>query len=125
MVRGRCGDRGDSSKGTGDLCRDDLDQIGESFLEKLRFVQDAGRNHESPKHPTAFLSQILAFQGQHVNQGCWLQPADSWLSGPLPLGARLVYRSCLEEFIGKWRREEIAGRVGVEKQMERGAGSGS
>lgn len=90
---------GESYKRTGDLCWDNLDQVRESFLEELRFKQGSGRNHESVKHPTASLSQLLTFQDQHVNQGCQLQCADSRLSGTHPhpptIGAGLIYCLCL------------------------------
>ena len=85
---------GESYKQTGDLCWHNLDQVRESFLEELRFKQGSGRNHESVNHHTASLSQLLVFRDQHVNQGCQLQRADSGLSGPLPVGAGLVYCPC-------------------------------
>lgn len=86
---------GESYKQTGDVCWDNLDQVREIFLKELRFKWGSGRNYESVKHPTASLSQLLLFQDQHVNQGCQLQHADSGLSGSLPVGAGLIYCSCL------------------------------
>lgn len=67
-------------------------------------------------------SQLLDFHGQPVNHGCWLQRANSWLSGLFFLffRARLVYQPCLQEVIGKQKQEQIAGRVRAEKQMEGG-----
>lgn len=48
---------------------DHFDSIKESFLENLKFSQDADGNHESLQHPMVFLSQPLGFRASMLIMG--------------------------------------------------------
>lgn len=68
-VPGRVGAQREGHRGTGDLCWDNSDQIKESVMEKLRFLQDAGRNPESLKQPQSVFPSFSCFRTSMLIMG--------------------------------------------------------